>query len=109
MTEKEDTLIAVKPNDFVIRISPHVDDDDSWTGDIDISTVTTDDNVLDYHDFQHLSLLTDMLISAIPLMETDMEVRKKLFKMAQLTFDTDEEIPKSRVKERSENVIKVNF
>jgi hypothetical protein len=50
-----------------------------------------------------------MLISAIPLMETDMEVRKKLFKMAQLTFDTDEEIPKSRVEERSENVIKVNF
>ena len=41
-----DTLIKFNPNDFIIRISPDVDDTGDWTGDLTVGMLTTDDNTL---------------------------------------------------------------
>lgn len=104
-----DTLIQFNPNDFIIRISPDVDDTGDWTGDLTVGMLTTDDNTLNSDDFAHLKVLTDMLIAAIPLMEEDPDVRSKLFKLVdQLDAEETEEY-KPLVKERDGNVVKVNF
>lgn len=101
-----DSLINFNPNDFVIRISPDVDDNGDWTGDLTVGMLTTDDNTMKAEDFAHLKVLTDMLIAAIPLMEQDPEVRRKLFRIVD-TIDDEEEKP--LIAERDGNVVKVNF
>ena len=101
-----DSLINFNPNDFVIRISPEVDDNGDWTGDLTVGMLTTDDNTMKAEDFAHLKVVTDMLIAAIPLMEQDPEVRRKLFKIVD-TIDDEEEKP--LIAERDGNVVKVNF
>ena len=100
------SLINFNPNDFIIRISPDVDDKGDWTGDLSVGMLTTDDNTMKADDFAHLKVLTDMLIAAIPLMEQDPEVRRKLFKIVD-TIDDEEETP--LIAERDGNVVKVNF
>ena len=103
------SLINFNPNDFVIRISPDVDDNGDWTGDLSVGMLTTDDNTMKVDDFAHLKMLTDMLIAAIPLMEQDHDVRRKLFKLVD-QIDADEMAQdKPLVEERDGNVVKVNF
>jgi|TARA_E500000318_G_C3503525_1_gene189315 hypothetical protein len=103
--EEEQTFINFDPNDFIIRISP-VMEEGEWNGDITVGQVTTDLNNLSDHDYTHLSILTDMLVSAIPLMELDNEFRQKLYKLAQEQFGEDD---KPLITERKGNVVKVNF
>jgi len=103
------SLINFNPNDFVIRISPDVDDKGDWTGELSVGMLTTDDNTMKADDFAHLKVLTDMLIAAIPLMEQDHDVRRKLFKLVD-QIDADElDMNKPLVEERDGNVVKVNF
>ena len=103
------SLINFNPNDFVIRISPEVDDNGDWTGDLTVGMLTTDDNTMKADDFAHLKVLTDMLIAAIPLMEQDHDVRRKLFKLVD-QIDADGMVEeKPLVEERDGNVVKVNF
>jgi hypothetical protein len=71
--------------------------------------LTTDDNTMKTDDFAHLKVLTDMLIAAIPLMEQDHDVRRKLFKLVD-QIDADEMAEeKPLIEERDGNVVKVNF
>jgi len=103
------SLINFNPNDFVIRIAPDVDDNGDWTGDLTVGMLTTDDNTMKADDFAHLKMLTDMLIAAIPLMEQDHDVRRKLFKLVD-KIDADEMAQdKPLIEERDGNVVKVNF
>ena len=102
-----DTLMNFNPNDFVIRISPEVDSQGDWTGDLSVGMLTTDDNNMKKEDYVHLRVLTDMLIAAIPLMEEDADVRRKLFKYVD-ELNQDEET-KPLITERDGNVVKVNF
>ena len=103
------SLINFNPNECVIRISPEVDDKGDWTGDLTVGMLTTDDNTMKADDFAHLKMLTDMLIAAIPLMEQDHDVRRKLFKLVD-QIDADEMAEdKPLVEERDGNVVKVNF
>ena len=101
---EEQTFISFEPNDFIIRISP-VMQGDEWNGDINVGQVTTNENNLSNTDYLQLSILTEMLICAIQLIEKDESVRKELFKLAQES--SKERQPK--VTERDGNVIKVNF
>lgn len=101
---EDQTFISFEPNDFIIRISP-VMQGDEWNGDINVGQVTTNENNLSNTDYSQLSILTEMLICAIQLIEKDESVRKELFKLAQES--SKERQPK--VTERDGNVIKVNF
>ena len=105
--QEQQTFINFDPNDFIIRLSPDVDQDDRWTGDISVSMATTDYNALDNDDFTHLNMLCDMLICAIPLMESDAGFRNKLFSMVSKTFE--DKIPEPTIDSVNGNVVKVNF
>lgn len=108
MTEERDlaSFIKFEPNDFIIRISPYVEGGE-WTGDIDVGMLTTDYNDLNKEDYAHLRMLTEMLISAIPLMESNAEFRHSLLKIVDETYGDDE--PEPRVDKRDGNVLTVNF
>jgi len=53
----------------------------------------------------HLSILTDMLVCAIPLIEERPDIRDELYKLAQEQYGDR----KPTVQERKGNVLTVNF
>jgi len=108
MTDKS-SYIHFDPNDFIVRISPEVDAKGVWTGDIEVGYLTTDYNELRDDDYAHLRVLTQMLISSIEVMETDAEVRNKLFNAMDRYFEEGKEEKVQIIEEREGNVIKVNF
>ena len=102
--EEDHTFIDFDPNDFIIRISP-VMENGEWNGEINVGQVTTGENTLQDNDYAHLSILTDMLICVIPLIEKDDAIRKELFKLVEEQFGKDKPI----VINRDGKVLKVNF
>ncbi len=75
----EKTFIDFEPNDFVIRISPIIDEDDSWTGELNVGYMTMDDNFLKDDDYTHVDIVTNMAVSSIPLMEDDLKFRDQRY------------------------------
>lgn len=114
MSKDEDDTIYVdfKPNDFVIRISPVMDSDDTWTGELNVGYLTMDENYMKEEDYAHVDIVTNMTLSSIPLMEEDLQFRSKLY---QYTLDALSEEPEEHVKkvttehEDDSNVIKLRF
>lgn len=114
MSTKDDETIYVDftPNDFVIRISPIMDDEDTWTGELNVGYLTMDENYMKDDDYAHVDVVTNMALSAIPLMEEDLEFRSKLYKY---TLDAMSSTPEEHVKkvttehEDDSNVIKLRF
>ena len=102
--EENHTFINFDPNDFIIRITP-VMEDGEWNGEINVGQVTTGENTLQDTDYAHLSMLTDMLICAIPLIESRPDIRDELYKLAQEQYEGK----KPTVQERKGNVLTVNF
>ena len=102
--EEDQSFINFDPNDFIIRITP-VMEDGEWNGEINVGQVTTGENTLKDTDYGHLSMLTDMLICAIPLIEKDDAIRKELYKLVEEQFEND----KPKVIKREGNVLNVNF
>ena len=102
--EENQTFINFDPNDFIIRITP-VMDDGEWNGEINVGQVTTGENTEQDTDYSHLSMLTDKLICAIPLIEKDDAIRKELYKLVEEQFEND----KPKVVKREGNVLNVNF
>jgi hypothetical protein len=111
--DKDETIyVDFMPNDFVIRISPVMDDEDTWTGELNVGYLTMDENYMSKEDYAHVDIVTNMTLSAIPLMEEDMQVRSKLYKY---TMDALNSTPEEHVKavtaehEDDSNVIKLRF
>ena len=114
MSKKENETIYVDftPNDFVIRISPIMDDEDTWTGELNVGYLTMDENYMKEDDYAHVDIVTNMALSAIPLMEEDLEFRTKLYRYTlDAMSDTAEEHVKSVTTEHEEdsNIIKLRF
>ena len=102
--EEDQSFINFDPNDFIIRISPIMENDE-WNGEINVGQVSTGENTLKDADYAHLSVLTEMLICAIPLIEKDDKIRKELYRLAEEQFGED----RPRVTKRKGNVLEVNF
>ena len=98
------------PNDFVIRISPFLDQEGNWTGELLVGSCTTDENSVSDEDYVNLMQITHMVCASIPAMESDETVRSTLLKYAEDALEEqEEEKPKLRLVETDDNVIKVNF
>jgi len=109
---KEDNiLIDFHPNDYIIRLSPFVDEKGNWTGELMVGTISTEDNVMSDNDHYQLMHLTQMVCASIPAMEESEEVRQLLTdlvddSMPNLSEDVEEE---SKISSVDKNVISVKF
>ena len=74
---KEDNiLIDFHPNDYIIRLSPFVDEKGNWTGELMVGTISTEDNVMSDNDHYQLMHLTQMVCASIPAMEESEETSR---------------------------------
>jgi hypothetical protein len=109
--EDNKILIDFEPNDYIVRLSPFLDQSGNWTGELMVGTVTTDDNTLNDHDHYQLMKITQMVCASVPLMEEDDTVRQLLSDVVAETPIVEEPVPEkaSKVIEVEENVINVKF
>ena len=61
MKGEDRIFVDFEPNDFVIRVTPLLDEDDRWTGDMKVGYLTLDENYLREEDYQHVDLLTNLM------------------------------------------------
>jgi|TARA_R110000796_G_scaffold84364_2_gene183962 hypothetical protein len=104
---EEKIFIDFEPNDFIIRITPILDEDNKWVGELRVGTITTDDNTLDDEDYSHLMYLATMLCSSVPFMEQNDKFRSMLDKYTQETLEPVKTNP--TVEYGKDNVVKLNF
>lgn len=108
----ENILIDFHPNDYIIRLSPFLDEKGNWTGELMVGTISTEDNVMNDNDHYQLMHLTQMVCASIPAMEESEEVRQLLTdlvddSMPNLSEDVEEE--ESKISSVDKNVISVKF
>jgi len=103
---KEDNiLIDFHPNDYIIRLSPFVDEKGNWTGELMVGTISTEDNVMSDNDHYQLMHLTQMVCASIPAME---EFRELLTEIVDDVVAGSEE-EDSKITGVDENIISVKF
>jgi hypothetical protein len=95
--------------DFVISITPIIDFQSKWTGQVAVDITSSEKSPLNTKDYNHIFHLCKMLCSVIPLMEEDAEMVERLDEFAK-TFDSNR-LPKDRlvVSDRNGNVIKLDW
>ena len=99
----------IEDNDILVRLSPFLDPKGEWTGELLVGLVTSQDNTLSDDDYFHMMQLGSMLCASVPLMEENVKFRDMLYKYAKNVLEEEKKQKKSKVTERKDNVIKVNF
>tara|TARA_Y100001972_G_C7660671_1_gene333201 strand:- start:60 stop:404 length:345 start_codon:yes stop_codon:yes gene_type:complete len=99
----------IKPEDFIIGISPALDENNVWTGEINMNIVTSKDNPMSDDDYYSLLHFCKVICSSVPVMESDSYVKEKLTEKAD-QFEEDI-IPKKKGKvvDKHDNVVVLSF
>jgi hypothetical protein len=107
---EEKVLMDFDPNDFIVRITPFLDQKGNWTGELMVGTVTTGENTTTDDDYVNLMRLCHMVCASIPAMEDDNSIRDTLVKYAKDVLEEEEDAaPKATVESVEDNVVKVKF
>ena len=106
--------MQMKDEDFVIRVRPFADDN-SWSGEVDISIMYGDNNPLKDDDFYQVLHFVKMMCAAVPVMEEVNELRsivhEYVTKVIDNEVDIDVELEEAAGVEKTYdgNVIHLNF
>jgi len=97
-------------NDFVIRIRP-MGSNDSWSGQVDISIITSADNNLDDESYSQLIHLTKMMCATVPIMEDDESLAAYIsdWVVANIDGDYEEEEKTVDITHEDGNVVRLSF
>lgn len=110
MKKENKVFISFDANDYIVRLTPFIDKEGNWTGEILVGTVTTDENNLSDEDHFNLMTITKMVCAAVPAMEEDEYVRDTLNEIVDKSEEEEEnDLPKATIASIEENVINVNF
>ena len=104
-------LSNISKEDFVIRIRPMLEDENSWTGQVDITIVTFPENPLDDDDYNQLIHFSKMVCSSVPIMEEVEQIREMFNEYALLKEEEEVDIEdQNDVKKTYDgNVIHIKF
>jgi len=106
MKGDERIFVDFEPNDFVIRVTPVLDAEDTWSGDLKVGYMTLDENYLTDSDYQHIDLLTNLMLASVPLMEEDHKFRDTLYKYHE---DMLKSTGKPTITHNEDNVVHLDF
>ena len=106
MKGEDRIFVDFEPNDFVIRVTPVLDEHDRWTGDMTVGYLTLDEYYLKDDDYQHVDLLTNLMLASVPLMEEDIKFRNTLYKFHEKMLKLQD---KPKVSHTEDNVVHLDF
>ena len=110
---KKTTPTDFEPNDFVIRLRPHMEQEE-WNGDVDISIMWDGSNHLSEDDFLRFMHLTKMICASVPFMEDNPALRDNISDFVYESYnnlDNDKPVPQSQpeIIDRQGNVVYLSF
>jgi hypothetical protein len=95
---------------FNIQLKPDLDDDDCWTGGLEVSIMHDKHNPMDRHSFLHLQHLAEIVACSVAFMEANPEVIKQIEDfMNETSEDEEENMSGHTVEEIGDNVVKLSF
>ena len=99
--------------DFVIRIHPHRDKNNKWTGDVTLGIITSDENPLSDHDFFYMMEFTNLICAVVPVMQDNSSVREELESFVEeekrQVIEKEKKVQKLKKIKTKGNVISINF
>ena len=81
---------SIEDDDFVIRVRPFTDGEE-WTGEIDISIISSPGNSLNDESYGQLMHFCKMMCSTVPIMEHDETVRNMVHNYVLEVVDNEPE------------------
>ena len=81
---------SIEGDDFVIRVRPFTKGE-QWTGEIDISIISSPDNMLDDESYGQLMHFCKMMCATIPIMEQDESLRNLVHTYVMEVVDREDE------------------
>lgn len=108
---------TVCDDDFLIRIRPVRDEDDYWTGNVEVSVASPSPKVVAPEEIENINMFIEILLSSIHVMQENEEFAEAVSQYVQENFDDDEldilvdfeDDEKVTVEYGENNVIKLNF
>ena len=67
----------INAEDFVIQVKPMLNPSGRWTGEVDVSVISSTDNPLIDEDYYGVLEFCRMICASIPLMEKDEDLKKR--------------------------------
>ena len=101
----EKVMIDFEDEDFIITVSPSLDENFRWTGEIRVGITMADQDFLHEDDYNSLLQFCNLICTTVPLMEQDVEFRNKVHRYF---IKKTQEINK-RVLTKEGKVIKLKF
>jgi len=103
---------TILPEDFIIRVNPHLNSNGKWNGGIELAIVPNPANPLDDDDYYQVEHICKMLCSTLNFMETEPSLRDKINDYVFNVFDkegVDSYTEKQPITTYTDNVISVSF
>lgn len=108
----DDFKIGIDANDFMIRVSPQINDEGYWDGSIELAVVTQPGNDLDDEDYFSMLHMCKMMAATIPIMEVNEDLRDLVHNYVEETIDKQYEVEleeKPKVVKQEDNVLTIDF
>tara|TARA_R100000306_G_C4336736_1_gene123146 strand:- start:12 stop:368 length:357 start_codon:yes stop_codon:yes gene_type:complete len=105
----------VDDEDFLIQISPRIDEDLHWTGHVEVSIIFSDDSSLSKDESESLLFFCQMVCAAVPIYEEHTDIREMAAWLVTEKYAEEGKKKLNGGQRRAEvlstenNVIKINF
>ena len=105
----------VDDEDFLIQVSPKLDSEDHWTGQVEVNIMSSDTSCLDPVERDALLFFCQMICAAVPIYEEHVQIREMAACLGKEKYsDEDKEKlngddPAERILANKDNVIHIDF
>ena len=102
-------LDDINPEDFLIQVKPMLNPAKRWTGEVDVSVVSSKENPMNDEDYYGVLEFCRIICASIPMMEKDEDIRTRALDYLKLQDELDNIKNKPKIIDKRDNVIVVSF
>ena len=102
-------LDDINPEDFLIQVKPMLNPAKRWTGEVDVSVVSSKENPLSDEDYYGVLEFCRIICASIPMMEKDASLRTKAVDYLKQQDELEMQKEKPKIIDKHDNVIVVSF
>ena len=102
--------MRIDPTSFCIQLKPVVDEDYSWTGELEVNIITDKENPLDKVSYMSMMHLSEVVACSVAYMEENPELIAKIEEF--IDAPEHDEIPakqEPKIQYTDGNIVKLNF
>ena len=105
------TLDSINPEDFIIQVKPMLNPAKRWTGEVDVSVVSSKENPLNDDDYYGVLEFCRVMCATVPLMEKDDDLRNKAIEWIEKEdkMHHKNNSKKGKVVDKHDNVVVLSF